>query len=155
MGATAHPTRTIPCWLKPWHGGNNPNIYSSAFCQGQQFLKLLIRFISRLTSASQIWATIIFIASYCESEVALVSMPPQVAARTRGGHSRVGRGCWGVLPLLSELNLWHISGGIASGTCQPSRASSTLCRWVGMGGSSHPTEKGFWRISQSQFASHS
>lgn len=39
-----------PCWQQ-CHRGNNPDIYSVAFYQGQQFFKLLIRFILRLASA--------------------------------------------------------------------------------------------------------
>lgn len=56
-----------------------PTFTALLSARAQQFFKLLIPFILRLTSASQILAIIIFIASYCKSEVMFVSMSPQRA----------------------------------------------------------------------------
>lgn len=141
MGATAHPTCTVPC-CQPWHRGNNPNIYSSAFCQGQQFFKLLIRSISRLTSASQILAIIIFIASYCESEVVFVSVSPWRATwqgMSVGSKAGGAEAAGVVLPLLPELQIhcWHRQCHL-QGHQHAGLSGNGAC----LGAQSHPTEQG-------------
>lgn len=98
-----------PCW-QPWHGGNNPNIYSSASCQGQQFFKLLIRFLLRLTSASQILAIVIF---YCQllQEWSLSPRHPGVGGETmlgsKGGWAEMGPG-WEFSSHRAGKRLWSI-----------------------------------------------